>query len=110
MAEARQLDRLVADLDPDQPAALRQAERLEVGEIVGRHRARRVGRVALSALAAIVLGPQREHEGGAEGMRGPEQGADIHGLAHAFHSDAEIAFHGCAICCTNYFAGDAVLR
>ena len=26
-------------------------------------------------------------------MGGAEQGADIHGLADAFHPDAEIAFH-----------------
>ncbi len=32
MPEARQLDRIVGDLDADQPAAERQAEGLEVGE------------------------------------------------------------------------------
>ena len=101
MAEARQLDRLVGDLDADQPAAQRQAEGFEVGEMVGRHRARRVRGVAVRSLAAVVLGPHREHEGGAEGMGGAEQGADIHRLADAFDADAEIAFHGPAICCTN---------
>src|SRR5258707_129362 len=46
MAEARQLDGRVGDLDADQPAALRQAEGFEVGEIVGRDRSRGVGGVA----------------------------------------------------------------
>src|SRR5689334_21955096 len=93
MAKARQFDRPVADLDPYQATALRQAERLEVGEGVGRHRTRRVRRVAEGTLAALVLGTQREDEGGAEGMCGSEQSSDVHCLADAFHTDAEIAFH-----------------
>ena len=101
VAEARQVDGIVGDLDPDQSAAERQPEGLEVGEMVGRNRARRVGRVAGRSLARIILGPHREHEGSAEGMGGPEQGADVHGLARPFDSDAEIAFHGQPICCTN---------
>src|SRR5258708_24503847 len=34
-------------------------------------------------------------------MGGTEQGANVDGLADAFHTDAEITFHGPSICCTN---------
>jgi hypothetical protein len=37
----------------------------------------------------------------APGMGGTEQGAHVYGLADAFHTDPEIAFHGPSICCTN---------
>ena len=92
---------VVGDFDADQPTAQRQAEGLEVGEMIGRYRTRRVGGVAGRTLARIVLGPDREHERSPEGMGRPEQGADIHGLARPFDSDAEIAFHDRAFCCTN---------
>ena len=59
MAEDRQLDRVVGDLDADQPAAQRQAEGFEVGEIVGRHRARRVGGVGLRRPRGCCTGPAR---------------------------------------------------
>src|SRR5215212_12056061 len=101
MAERRQLDRLVGNLDTDQSAAERQAKVLEPGEMIGRYRARRVRGIGMPTLAAIVLGAHGEDEGGAEGMGGAEQGSHVDGLADAFHADAEITFHAWRICSMN---------
>ncbi len=103
MAEARQLDRLVEQLDPHQHAAFRQGDRVRPGEAPQRHMRRGVGGVGEPAGAGVEAGADGEAERRAEGVGGAQEGADIAGFRHALGADAEIAagsggMHAPALC------------
>src|SRR5579875_1983666 len=94
MEKARQLDRLIEELDADERTAIRQAEGGEVGKFVEWNLFRGLRGVGALAFAAPVIRGDGEDEAGAEGMGGAPQAAQIHGLANSFDADAEIAAHG----------------
>ena len=100
MGEGRELDRIVDELDANQPASPRQAHLLDVlpmveGEIRGR--ARGVG----DGVHDARIGADGEHEARAEGMGRAQEIAEIDGFRSALDADGEIAagcsrlrFHG----------------
>ena len=90
MAETRELDRVLGDLDADEHAALGQAELVDRAELVERQVAGGVGGVR-HGVGELHPARHGEEEACAEGMRDAQQIAEIHRLRNAVHPDREIA-------------------
>ncbi len=98
MMEGRQVDRILAQFDADQPAAARQHDIVDRIERIERQVARRIRGIRLLHLARLESRCHGEEEGGPEGMRRAQQVAQVHGLADALDADSEIAAHGAQTC------------
>ena len=96
VGEGGELDRILDELDTDQPAAPRQAHLIDTLPMVEgkvRGRARGVGDRVHDAR----VGPDGEHEARAEGVRRAQEIAEVDGLRPAFDADGEIAAGGSSL-------------
>ena len=90
VAEARQVDRLVQQLHPDQPAPVRQRQLVDLGPVVMRQVLAALGGIG-ARLQRLVGGADGEGEAGAEPVRGAHQVAEVQRLRDALGADGEIA-------------------
>jgi len=93
VAETRQIDCPLVDFDPDQRTAFGQAHRLDGIEWVERYLTGGIGGIGRAAGDVVIRGHGKD-ETCAERVGGPDQIADVDGLADPFDADAEISPHG----------------
>lgn len=93
MPEARQLYRLVQQLDADQGTALRQLQARHVRIVVDRQMARGIRCVRDAKLAFVQPGVDGEGEAGAERMGRPDKVAHVERFADALYPDCKISTH-----------------
>ena len=91
VAKGGQVHGVLQQLDADEDALARKLDRRHILEAPKRHVRRRVGGVGLPAGARIPAGADSETEGRPEGVRGPQQRADIGGLGDALDADPIVA-------------------
>ena len=92
VAETRQINRCVVNLDSDQRTTRRQTHRLHRIEWVERHLCGSIGGVG-PAIGNVVIRSDGKDEARPESMGGPDQITDIHRLADAFYSNTKISSH-----------------
>ena len=83
MAEARQVDRVIEELDADELAAAGQRHFVEGRPVVVRHVQLAFRRIGVG-LDGLVRGADREGEARAERVRRTHQVAEVQRLRHAF--------------------------
>src|SRR5580704_12691797 len=93
MAEPRQLDCVVRDFHPHDPATLGQPELCCRGEVVDGQMALRLRSVGLG-VGQPHLAVDREKEACAERVRNAQKIAEVHRLGYPVDTDCEIAAHG----------------